>query len=157
MGKTASRCTRWLYAVLASAVLACPSPLLADLPAKQSRIITVCVRDSVDGVLEAFWHASSVAALRCQSLRGGDGAAVQCTPSDAGKEFRGFAEAVEVKKHHAVAVSAYSSNVSTPHGELFSAVQQALENFRRAIANDPNVLRVEECAAPDYKPCVLPP
>ena len=147
MGKTASRCTRWLYAVLASAVLACPSPLLADLPAKQSRIITVCVRDSVDGVL----------ALRCQSLRGGDGAAVQCTPSDAGKEFRGFAEAVEVNKHHAVAVSAYSSNVSTPHGELFSAVQQALENFRRAIANDPNVLRVEECAAPDYKPCVLPP
>jgi hypothetical protein len=57
----------------------------------------------------------------------------------------------------AVAVSAYSSNVSTPHGELFPAVHSALENFRRAIANDSNVLRLEECAAPDYTACVLPP
>ena len=157
MAQMASRGTRWLSAALATAVLACPRALLADLPARQSRIMTVYVRDSVDSVLEAFWHASSVAALRCQSLPVGDGMAIQCTPSDAGKEFQGFAEAVEVKRHHAVAVSAYSSNVSTPHGELFPAVQSALENFRRAIANDPNVLRFEECAAPDYQPCELPP
>ena len=157
MGKTASECTKWLYPALASAVLVSPSALLADLPAKQSRVITVYVRDSMDGVLESFLHASSVAGLRCQSLRIGDEAAVQCTPRDAGKEFQGFAEAVEVRKHHAVAVSAYSSNVSTPHGELLPGVQSALENFRRAIANDSSVLRLEECAAPDYKACVLPP
>jgi hypothetical protein len=148
---------RWMCAMLTGAMLASPTELLADMPARQSRVLTVYVRDSTEAILEAFRSASLAAALRCQTLRVGDGAGVQCTPSDAGRGFQGFAEAVEVKKHHAVFVSAYSSNVSTPHGELLPAVGLALESFRRAIANDPNVLRLKECAAPDYDDCTLPP
>ena len=156
MSKAASRCTRRMWATMACAVLV-SSAVIADMPAKRSRVMTVYVRDSADEVLEAFRLASSAATLHCQSLRVGDGAAIQCRPSDAGKGFQGFAEAREIKKHHAVFVSAYSSNVSTPHGELLPAVRSALENFRRAIENDPNVLRLDECAAPDYHACVLPP
>lgn len=143
--------------MLASAALASPAELLADMPAKRSRVLTVYARESAHTILEAFRSASSAAGLRCQSLRVGNGAAVQCTPDDVGKGFQGFAEAVEVKKTHTVFVSAYSSNVSTPHGELLPAVESALENFRRAIANDPNVLRFEECAAPHYDACMLSP
>lgn len=143
--------------MLASTVLVSPTVVMADTAARQSRVMTVHVRDSAEAVLEAFRSASSAASLRCQSLRVRDGRAFQCTPGDAGRGFQGFAEAVEVKEQHVVFVSAYSSNVSTPHGELHPAVQLALENFRKAIASDPDVLRFEECVAPDYAACVLPP
>jgi hypothetical protein len=113
--------------------------------------------NSGDGVLEAFRSASSAAGLSCRSLYVGDDRAFQRTPSGSDKGFQGFVEAVEVKRHHAVVVSAYSSNVTTPHGEFHPIVDLAMRNFRQAITQDPNVSRLAECVAPDYDACVPPP
>lgn len=157
MCKLEDRLIRWLYILGLAAVLIAPSELLATLPASQSRMMIVSLRNFEGGVLEAFRSASSAAGLHCQALLVGDDRAFQCRPSESAEGFQGFVEAVEVKKHRAVVVSAYSSNVTTPHGELAANVDLAMRKFREEIKQDPNVSRMTECVAPDYDACVLPP
>ena len=156
-GKFGERLIRWLYLPLLAAVLIAPSELLATLPARQSRMMIVSLRELADRILETFRAASSAAGLECQSLQLGDDRAFQCRPSRSGQGFQGFVEAVEVKKHRALVISAYSSNLSTPHGELAPAVDLAMRNFRQEIERDPHVARATECVAPDFSACVLPP
>lgn len=157
MWKPEHRLIRWSHITLLAAAVIAPREILATVAAAQSRIMTVYLRSSADTVLEALRSAGSAAGLSCQSLHVGDDRAFQCTPSGSDEGFQGFLEAVEVRKYHAVVVSAYSSNVTTPHGELHPLVDLAMSNFRQAIIQDPNVSRLVECVAPDYNACVLPP
>jgi hypothetical protein len=40
-----------------------------------------------------------------------------------------------------------------PHGELDPAVEAAITGFRRSLAGNANILRIDECSAPNYDPC----
>ena len=104
---------RWMKIILVAAIVVVSAEVLATLPARQSRIMTVYVRNSADSVLEAFRSASLTAGLRCQSVDVGDNRAFQCRPSESNKTFERYVEAVDVTRHHAVFVSAYSSDKPT--------------------------------------------
>jgi hypothetical protein len=134
------------------AALFLPGTLLAAAPARQSRMMVVHLRDSPDGILEMFQSAAVAAGLRCHRLFDGwKKAGVQCLPNADGNF--GFVSARDVTESKSVVVSAFSSNVSTPNGELDPAMEAALLGFRRALEGNPKILRIDECAAPNYDGC----
>jgi hypothetical protein len=116
-------------------------------------MMIVHVRDSSEGILEAFRTVALAVGLSCQWLEFGMNRALQCTPADSSEKFRGLVDAVDVKETHAVVVSAFSSNVSTPQGELDPAVAEAVSNIRQAIAGNSHVSQVTECSAPNLTLC----
>lgn len=134
------------------AALLMPGTLLAVLPARQSKMMIIIMRDSSDGILETFRSAAVSAGLQCQWLHppGAAGKYLQCSPN--ADRYLGLVDVVEVGKKEVV-ISAFSSNVSTPHGELDPAVEAAITGFSRSLAGNPNILQVDECTAPDYDPC----
>jgi hypothetical protein len=52
-----------------------------------------------------------------------------------------------------VVVSAFSSNLVSPQGELDLSVAAALLVFRRALEGNPNIVRIDECMAPNHEGC----
>jgi hypothetical protein len=114
-------------------------------------MMVVHVRDSWDGILETFRSAAVAAGLSCHRVEGEKYPDVQCVPN--ADRNLGVIYAVDVTESRSVVVSAFSSNLATPHGELDPAVEAALEGFRRALKGNPKVLRIDECAAPDYDGC----
>lgn len=144
---SASRCFR---AALV-AILLMPGTLLAVAPARQSRMMVVHVRDSSDGILETFRSAAVAAGLRCHRLDGWKHPGVQCLPN--AERNLGLLNALDVTESKRVVVSAFSNNLSAPHGELDPVLEAALLGFRRALEGNPKILRVDECAAPNYDGC----
>jgi hypothetical protein len=139
------------------AALLMPGTLLAVAAARQSRIMVIHVRDSSDGILEMFRSAAVAAGLQCHQLGPPlldywKNPGVQCKPN--ADRNLGLVDAFDVKESKSVVISAFSSNVSTPHGELDPAVEAALLGFRRALEGNPQILRIDECAAPDYEGCL---
>jgi hypothetical protein len=128
-----------------------PSTLLAVAPARQSRMMVVHVRDSSDGILETFRSTANAAGLRCHRLDGWKHPGVQCLPNS-GRDL-GLLNALDVTESKSVVVSAFSSDVSAPHGELDPALEAALLGFRRALEGNPKIPRIDECAAPNYDGC----
>jgi hypothetical protein len=143
-----SRCIR---AALVAALLV-PGTLLAVAAARQSRMVVIHVRDSSDGILDTFRSAAVAAGLRCHRLDEGKYSGVQCLPN--ADRYLGLVNALDVTESKSVVISAFSSNVSTPHGELDPPVEAALSGFRRALEGTPKVLRIDECTAPDYAGCL---
>ncbi len=129
-----------------------PGTLLAVLPARQSRILVIHLRDSSDGILEMFTSAAIAAGLQCRRLDGWKNPGIQCLPNGGG--HLGLVDAVDVTESKSVVISAFSSNVSTPHGELDPSVEAALIGFRRALDGNSKILRIDECAAPKYSGCL---
>jgi hypothetical protein len=147
-----SRCIRAAFV----AALLLPGTLLAVTAARQSRMMVVHVRDSSDGILEMFRSAAIAAGLRCHRLGpplldGWKNPGVQCKP-DADRNL-GLVEVIDVMASRSVVVSAFSSNVTWPQGELDPAVEAALSGFRRALEGNAQILRIDECAAPNYDGC----
>jgi hypothetical protein len=134
------------------AALLMPGTLLAVVAARQSRIMVIHVRDSSDGILETFRSAAVAAGLRCHLLEGEEHPDVQCLPNS--DRNLGVIYAVDVTESKSVVISAFSSDLSTPHGELDPPVEAALSGFRRALVGNPKILRIDECAAPDYAGCL---
>jgi hypothetical protein len=150
---SAFRCIR---AALAAALML-PGTLLAVTAARQSRILVVHVRDSSDGILETFQSAAVAAGLQCHRLGpplfdGWKNPGVQCKPN--ADRNLGLVDAVDVKQSKSVVISAFSSNVTWPQGELDPAVAAALLGFRHALEGNPQILRIDACAAPDYDGCL---
>jgi hypothetical protein len=138
------------------AALLLPGVLLAVTAARQSRMMIVHVRDSSDGILEMFRSAAVAAGLQCHQLGpplldGWPNPGVQCKPN--ADRNLGLVNAFDVKESKSVVISAFSSNVLSPHGELDPSVEAALSGFRRALKGNPKVLRIDECAAPNYDGC----
>ena len=65
----------------------------------------------------------------------------------------GLLEAVDIPEDKKLVVSAFSSNVSTPHGEVDTVIEQALENFVASLAGISEVEQVEQCIAPHWDRC----
>ena len=143
--------SRWFTAALIATLLI-PSTILAVAPARQSRILIIHARDSSDGILELFRSAAIAAGLQCHRLEGWDNPGVQCLPTGGG--HLGLVNALDVTANKSVVISAFSSNVSTPHGELEPSVKAALVGFRRTLKGNPTILRIDECAAPTYSGCL---
>jgi len=145
----------YLRAAIVLGLLA-PAALLATVAAAPSRMMVVHLRDSSAGILEAFRTVALAVGLTCQWLQFGKDRALQCTPPDSSEKFQGLVDVVDVvdvQETRSVVVSAFSSNVSTPHGELDPPVDEALRNFRQAIMGNPAVSAVTECSAPDLNLC----
>lgn len=143
-----SRCIRAAFVV----ALLLPGTLLAVTAARQSRMVVVHVRDSSDGILETFQSAAVAAGLRCHRLFDGwKKAGVQCKPNS--DRNLGLVDASDVKENKSVVISAFSSNVVSPQGELDPAVEAALSGFRRALEGNAQILGIDECAAPNYDGC----
>jgi hypothetical protein len=146
---------RYIRAALV-ATLMLPGTLLAVTAARQSRMMVVHVRDSSNGILETFQSAAVAAGLRCRRLGpprldGWRNPGVQCLPNS--DRNLGLVDVLDVTESKSVVVSAFSSNVSTPRGELDPAVEAALVAFRHALDGNPQILRIDECAAPNYDGC----
>ena len=138
--------SRYIRAALVAALLM-PGSILAVVAARQSRMMVIIVRDSSDDILETFRSAAIAAGLRCQWLhsvpeRPAEHAYLQCSPPKADR-YLGLVDVVEVGESKVV-ISAFSSNVSTPHDELDPAVEAALTGFNHALAGNPKIL-------PDYR------
>jgi hypothetical protein len=133
------------------AALLLPGVLLAVTAARQSRMMIVHVRDSSDGILEMFRSVAVTAGLSCHRVEGEKYPDVQCVPN--ADRNLGVIYAVDVTESRSVVVSAFSSNVTWPQGELDPAVEAALSGFRLALKGNSKVLRIDECAAPDYDGC----
>ena len=115
-------------------------------------MVVVHVRDSSDGILETFQSAAEPAGLRCHRLFDGwKKAGVQCKPNS--DRNLGLVDVSDVKASKSVVVSAFSSNLISPQGELDPAVEAALSGFRRALEGNAQILGVDECAAPNYDGC----
>jgi hypothetical protein len=133
------------------ATLIMPGTLLAVVPARQSRMMVIHVRDSSDRILETFQSAAIAAGLRCQWLHPEPTTKyLQCSPNV--DRYVGLVDVVEVGESKVV-ISAFSRDVSMPHGELDPAVEAAITGFRRSLAGNANILRIDECSAPNYDPC----
>ena len=143
---------RFLRAAIVIALIT-PSALLATVAAAPSRMMVVHLHDSSAGILEAFRTVALAVGLTCQWLQFGKDRALQCNPPESSEKFRGLVDVVDVQETRSVVVSAFSSNVSTPHGELDPPVEEALRNFRQAITGNPAVSEVTECSAPDLNLC----
>lgn len=146
---------RLIRAALAALVLV-PGTLLAVTAARQSRMMVIHVRDSSDGILQAFQSAAVAAGLRCHRLGpplldGWKTPGVQCKPNS--DRNLGLVDALDVTESKSVVISAFSSNASWPQGELDPAVEAALSGFRRALKSNSQILRIDECAAPNYDGC----
>lgn len=142
-----SRCMR--AALVATLIM--PGTLLAVVPARQSRMMVIHVRDSSDRILETFQSAAIAAGLRCQWLHPEPTTKyLQCSPNV--DRYVGLVDVVEVGESKVV-ISAFSRDVSMPHGELDPAVEAAITGFRRSLAGNANILRIDECSAPNYDPC----
>jgi len=152
MSPPRSMLTRFLRAAIVIALLT-PAALLATVAAAPSTMMVVHLRDSSAGILEAFRTVALAVGLSCQWLQFGKDRALQCSPADSAEKFKGLVDVVDVQETRSVVVSAFSSNVSTTHGELDRPVEEALRNFRQAITGNPAVLAVTECSAPDLNLC----
>jgi hypothetical protein len=141
-----------LRAAIVIALLA-PAALPATVAAAPSRMMVVHLRDSSAGILEAFRTVALAVGLSCQWLQFGKDGALQCSPVGSSEKFQGLVDVVDVQETHSVVVSAFSSNVSTPHGELARPLEEALGNFRQAMTGNPAVSQVTECSAPDLNLC----
>ena len=146
---------RFLRAVIFASLLA-PSALVATSPAMQSRMMVVQVHDSSAGILEAFRTVGLAVGLSCQWLEFGKDRGLQCNPPESSEKFQGLVDVVDVKESRSIVISAFSSNVSTPHGELHPALEEALKNFRQVIAGNPAIAQVTECSAPNLSSCATP-
>jgi hypothetical protein len=129
---------RCIRAALVAALML-PGTLLAVTAARQSRMM-VDLRDSSDGILEIFQTAAVAAGLRCHRLGpplldGWNNPGVQCKPN--ADRNLGLVDAIDVRESKSVVISAFSSNVSTPHGELDPPVETALIGFRRIAWGQP--------------------
>jgi len=150
MSRSRSTLAKFLHAATVIGVLT-PGALLATGAAAPSRMMVVHLRDSSAGILEAFRTVALAVGLSCQWLQFGRDRALQCSP--ASEKFQGLVDVVDVQETRSVVVSAFSSNVSTPHGELDPPVEDALRNFRQAVTGNPAVAEVAECSAPDLNLC----
>jgi hypothetical protein len=94
----------------------------------------------IRGILEIFQTAAVAAGLRCHRLGpplldGWNNPGVQCKPN--ADRNLGLVDAIDVRESKSVVISAFSSNVSTPHGELDPPVETALIGFRRIAWGQP--------------------
>ena len=127
-----------------------PFPTSPTISAAQSRMLTVQYRDSGSRVLEAFSSAAVSAGMECRSQHTENTNSVSCHLNPA---ERGNLYAVDVTEKRWVVVSAYSSDVTSPHGEVDPVMEQALEDFTIALMKIPDVEAVEQCVAPHPMQC----
>jgi hypothetical protein len=146
------RCVRAALVV----ALMLPGTLLAVTAARQSRMMVVHVRDSSDSILDTFRFVAVAAGLGCHTVAGEKHPDIQCVPSADGNLGIVYAVdvyAVDVTERKQVVVSAFSSNLVSPQGELDLSVAAALLVFRRALEGNPNIVRIDECMAPNHEGC----
>ena len=143
---------KFLRAAIVLGLLA-PAAVLATVAAAPFRMMVVHLHDSSAGILEAFRTMALAVGLTCQWLQFGKDRALQCSPAESSEKFKGLFDVVGVQETRSVVVSAFSSNVSTPHGELDPPMEEALRDFRQALTGNPAVSEITECSAPDLNLC----
>ena len=70
-----------------------------------------------------------------------------------GDGIAGSVRAVGIKDKNLVVLDVLSGNVSTPNGEVDPAIEQVLQDLRKAIMGDADIESPHECRAPIEKPC----
>ena len=140
------------YLVLASSLFP-PTGALSTVAASQSRILLVHVRDSGTAVLEVFNEAATSAGLECRASAHEPYPRIQCSFSSGTAPFRGNLIAVAVEGQKKVVISAFSSNVSSPQGEVDPVIETALQSFIGLLTPVTGIDSVEQCRAPHLDRC----
>jgi hypothetical protein len=119
-------------------------------PAMPSRVLNIRFHGPEKAILADFIQAGKAVGMECTSVN--ENELVQCDWGATDKTgLRGLMDATQSSAIKIVTIRVYSSNVSTPSGEVDPDIGKALDRFLEAISRDAAIESVEQCVGIEYR------